>query len=191
MKYLLITVALLALAGCGKEIPVTKEATPPEESPGVGLRQMALATPPSKLAFTSDADFPSVYGVLTDWDMGGVTATVMSMRDGTASLYTTSTFGVLGGQGHANVRQAAAHYVKVAQQFAESGKPVTEFPYPKSGQVFYYLLTYDGVRHIIGSESEIEDGSDPTLPLFAAAQDVLTELRLITEKGNAQQSDER
>jgi hypothetical protein len=53
--------------------------------------------------------------------------------------------------------------------------------------VFYYLLTYDGVRQIIGNKAAIERGSDPTRSLFAAAQDVLTELRLITEKEDAQQ----
>lgn len=185
-KHIATVVAILALAGCGKETPVTKEAPPSKESPGVGLRQMALTTPPSKLGFTADNDFPTVYGVLTEWDIDGVSATVMSMRDGTASLYTTSTFGIIGGQGHESVRQAAARYVKIAEQFAKSGKPVTEFAYPKSGQVFYYFLTYDGVRLAVGNEAAIERGSDATRPLFAAAQDVLTELRLITEKENAQ-----
>ena len=104
------------------------------------------------------------------------------MRDGTASLYTTSTFGIIGGQGHERVRQAAARYVKTAEQFTKSSKPVADFAYPKSGQVFYYLLTYDGVQLVIGDEAAIERGPDPTRPLFAAAQDVLTELRLTTEK---------
>jgi len=186
MKHIAIVVAILALAGCGKETPVTKEIPPSKESPGVGLRRMVLTTQPSKLGFAADNDFPTVYGVLTEWDIDGVTATIMSMRDGTASLYTTSTFGIIGGQGHDSVRPAAARYVKAAEHFTKSSKPVTEFAYPKSGQVFYYLLTYSGVRLVIGNEAAIERGSDATRPLFAAAQDVLTELRLTTEKGNAQ-----
>lgn len=182
MKRIAITAAILALAGCGMENTVTKESIQPEESPGVGLRQMALTTPADKLGFSPDADFPTVYGVLTEWDIEGATATVMSMRDGTASLYTTSTFGIIGGQGHESLRQAAASYVKTAEQFAKSGKPVTDFAYPKSDQVFYYLLTYDGVQLITGDMTAIERGPDPTRLLFAGAQDVLTELRLITEK---------
>ena len=142
---------------------------------------MALTTPVDKFGFISDANFPTVYGVLTEWDIDGVTVTVMSMRDGTASLYTTSTFGIIGGQGHESVRQAAASYVKTAEQFVKSGKTVADFAYPKSDQVFYYLLTYDGVQLITGDMTAIEHGPDPTRPLFAAAQDVLTELRLITE----------
>jgi len=152
---------------------------PAEESPGIGLRRMVLSTPPSKLGFSSDSDFPTVYGVLTDWDIGGTIATVMSMRNGTASLYTTSTFGVIGGEQHEKVRQAAARYVQQAEQYVEASEAVTDFAYPADGQVYYYLLTYEGVRLCIGDEAAIETGSDPTRPLFEAAQDVLTELRLI------------
>jgi hypothetical protein len=182
MKAIAMVVAVLALVGCGKRDTVTKKTTQPQKSPGVGLRQMVLTTPADKLGFTADEDFPTVYGVLCEWDIDGVTATVMSMRDGTTSLYTTSTFGIIGGHGRERVRQAALRYVKTAEQFVKSARPVTDFPYPKSGQVFYYLLTYNGVQLVIGDESTIERGSDPTLPLFAAAQNVLTELRLATEE---------
>lgn len=186
MKHISIVVLILALVGCGRETPMIEGNSRPQESPGVGLRRMVLSTPVSKLGFSSDSDFPTVYGVLTDWDLGDVTATVMSMRDGTASLYTTSTFGIIGGQGHKRVLKAAVRYVKLAERYVDSSKPVTDFPHPKSGQVYFYILTYNGVRLCIGDKPAIESGSDPTRPLFAAAQDVLTELRLITEKERAQ-----
>lgn len=153
-----------------------------QDLPGVNLRAKALSTPANKLGFSPDDDFPLAYGVLTDWDIEGVTATVMSMRDGTASLYTTSTFSIIGGHAHDNVRAAAGQYFKLAEQFIENGKSVNEFTYPKSGQVYFYILAYDGVRRCVGNEDDIENGSDLTYPLFAAAQDVLTNLRLVTEK---------
>lgn len=159
-----------------------KEA--PQEPPGVGMRMMALRTSAVNLGFYPDDDFPSVYGVLTDWNIGDVTASIVAMRDGTASLYTTSTFGIIGGHGHEEVRQAAARCVKLAESFAASGEIVTEFPYPKGNLVYLYILAYDGVRRCVGNESALEQGSDPTLPLFEAAQEVLTHLRLITEKEN-------
>ena len=184
MRRIGIAMLLLTLAGCGKEMPVTK-GNAPAESAGVELRRLALATPPSKMGFVSDSAFPTVYGVLTDWDVGGA-VTIMSMRDGTASLYTTSKFGIIGGHGHDRVREAAVRYVKLADQYAKSSRGVTDFAYPKSGQVFFYLLTYDGVRLCVGNEDGIKRGSDPTAPLFAAAQEVLTELRRVTEERNVQ-----
>lgn len=143
---------------------------------------MALTKPAGELGFHADADFPRVYGVLMDWDIGQAIATVMSMRDGTASLYTTSTFGIIGGHGHERVRHAAVHYVQLATEYLDASEVVTDFPYPKPGTVYYYLLTYDNVRRCVGNLSAIEGGSDPTRPLFAAAQNVLTELRSITEQ---------
>lgn len=166
---------------------MSQDNSNPQESPGVSLRKMVLTTAVSEPGFSPDANFPTVYGVLMDWDIGGVIVTVMAMRDGTASLYTTKTFGVLGGQGHENVRGAAVRYVKLAEQYVDSGKAVTDFPYPKSDQVYFYILTYDGVRLCVGYDSAIQEGSDPTRPLYDAAQTVITELRLISEKEDAQQ----
>lgn len=181
MKRTGILAAISALFRGKENQNATSQPKSPEEAPGVCLRQMVLTTPVQDLGFAADDDFPTVYGVLTEWDLDGIKVTVMSMRDGTASLYTTSNFGIVGGQAHERVRQSALRYVKTAEQFAKAGKPVTEFAYPKSGQVFYYLLTYDGVRLAIGDQAAIERGPGPTFPLFAAAQEVLSELRMITE----------
>jgi hypothetical protein len=104
------------------------------------------------------------------------------MRDGTASLYTSSGFGIIGGHRYSSVREAAARYVKLAEKFFVRSKAVSAFPYPRKGQVYYYLLTYDGVRLSVGDESGIRRGSDPTQPLFAAAQAVVAELRRTTER---------
>jgi len=185
MKLFGLTVLILVLVGCVRNEPAAGTSSPNKETPGVEMRTMALTTPVDKLGFSSDSAFPSAYGVLTDWNLGDFTVTILSMRDGTASLYTTSTFGMIGGQSHERVRLAAIRYVKEAERHVGASKPVTDFPYPKPGQVYFYLLTYDGVRRCVGDETGIERGSDPTRPLFAAAQDVMTELRLLMEHGDA------
>ncbi len=87
-----------------------------------------------------------MYGVLVDWNLGNQTASILAMRDGTASLYTTSTFGIIGGQGHAKVRRAAEACVKVAGQHYGNGVPATDFPYPKEGKVHFYVLHHGRYR---------------------------------------------
>jgi hypothetical protein len=181
MKQLILLFFILPLLGCSKEAPVPEETLSPVESPGVSLRQMILTTPVSELGFAPDADFPTVYGVLTDWNLGDTTVTIMALRDGSASLYTTAAFGIIGGHEHARVRKAALRYVGVAEGYAGSCTAVTDFPYPQNSDVYFYLLTYDGVQRCVGEEGAIRAGTDPTHPLFAAAQDVLTELRLIAQ----------
>src|SRR5690349_4680714 len=81
---------------------------------GRGLRQMMLSTPAAKFGVAPTAEFPRVYGVLMDWPIGDQTATVFSTSSGAASLYTTSTFGIIGGEGHEAVRAAAMRFVRAA-----------------------------------------------------------------------------
>jgi hypothetical protein len=152
------------------------------ESAGVGLRLMILNTLPQKMNMSPDNIYPNVYGVITDWNIGDTIASIVSIKDGTASLYTTSTFGIIGGQSHDNVKSAALEYVRIANQFYTKANIVKEFPYPKKNEVFYYLLTYNGVIKIIGNMKDLEKGKDKTLPLFNAAQNVLSELHNIMEK---------
>ncbi len=157
---------------------------------GKGLRLIALTTSAEKLGFISEKDFPKVYGVITDWNLGDQTASILAMKDGTASLYTTATFGIIGGHGHDSVRKAAQECVRIAARYYEESEPVSNYPYPKHGKVNFFLLTYSGARLCIGDEHGINNGTDRTTPLFAAAQKVLTALRLVTEpkmKENAQQ----
>ena len=172
--------ALVTLLGCSRqETPMSN--TKNSSDAGKALRMLALSTPASRLEFTPNEEYPRVFGVLTDWNLGDHTASILATRGGTASLYTTSTFGIIGGEGHEAVRKAAEKCTILADRYYDKSRPVTDFPYPNKGTVYFYLLTYDGVRLFEGDLKGIHQGTDPALPLFAAAQDVLTELRLVTE----------
>ena len=157
------------------------ETARPGDSPGPALRDRILRTRPEELGFVADSDFPSVYGVVVDWPLDVEVASILALRDGSASLYTTSTFGIIGGGGHESVRAAAQECVRVAAGFLERSVSVIQYPLPPSTSVNFYLLTYSGVRHCVGDLAAISSGADPTRPLFGAAQDVLTQLRLVTE----------
>jgi len=171
--------AILAILGCSRA-PTRSDSKKPEDA-GKGLRTMILTTKPESVGMVPDSQFPEVYGIVCDWNIGDHVASIVSMKDGMASLYTTSTFGIIGGEGHERVREAARRLVVEAGRFHNMAKVVTESPYPMSGKVNYYLLTYGGVRLLVGDEKAIEAGTDPTSSLFVAAQDVLTELRRIAE----------
>lgn len=149
---------------------------------GRKLRDMALNSAPSD--FQPTPEFPRIFGVLMDWPVGEQTATVFSLFTGDASLYTTSTFGVIGGIGHEAVRTASKSLVRMADAFFEDAVSVTAYPYPHSGRIHFYLLTLTGVRLIDADKADVEGGGDRYTPLFAAAQEVLTRLRLTVPPGN-------
>lgn len=149
---------------------------------GRGLRLMMLKMSPKEVDISPTAEFPKVYGVLMDWPLNNTTATVFSASDGAASLYTTSTFGIIGGQSHESVRTAAKKFVKEAGRFYDAATPTTDYPYPAAARVRFYLLTFDGVRVIDTDMTSIENGTGKYAKLFGLAQEVLTELLQISEK---------
>jgi hypothetical protein len=143
-----------------------------------------LTTAPSEFGITKSTEFPRVYGVLMDWPLGEHTATVVSLCDGNASLYTTSTFGVIGGVGHDAVRAAATRFVKTAEKHHDEAAITREYPYPKGKHVRFYLVCFDGVRLIETDMDALTSGRDSHLHLWTEGQRVLTELRLAAEKPN-------
>jgi len=161
------------------------QAPEPKKNPadmGRALRQMMLTTPPAKTGDKPNKQFPRVYGILMDWPIGDETATIFSSSTGAASLYTTSTFGVIGGEGHETVRTAAINFVRAADRLFDSATPTTEYPYPPAKRVRFYLLTFDGVRVLDTDLASIENRTSKYAEFFGLGQAVLTELRLVTEK---------
>lgn len=147
------------------------------------LRTKMLMTSASKAGIQPSERFPKAFGVVMDLPVSrGHTASVVSMCDGHASLYTTSTFGVLGGIGHESVRIASMSFVAAAQPHYDVATPTAEYPYPLPDHVRFYLLGFDGVRVIDAEIASVEKRSDQYSAMWAAGQEVLTELRLVTQK---------
>jgi hypothetical protein len=149
---------------------------------GRGLRQTILSTSAAEFGVKPTSDFPRVYGVLMDWPIGKDFATIFSSSAGAASLYTTSTFGIIGGEGHATVRTAAIRFVKAADRLYESATPTTVYPYPGSDGVRFYLLTFEGVRVVETDFASVSSRTNKYIEYFDLGQAVLTELRLVTER---------
>src|SRR5258708_20748895 len=99
MRFMALLGFLASLFGAGGKPAGTAHTSPAPEADAMrGLRPMMLTTPASKAGIQPTERFPKVFGIVMDMPIsGGHTATVVSMCDGHASLYTTSTFGVLGG----------------------------------------------------------------------------------------------
>ena len=168
------------LFGCSKAPPADSKKNPADA--GRDLRMMMLTTPPEKTGVKPTKEFPRIYGILMDWPIGEQTATVFSTSTGAASLYTTSAFGIIGGEGHETVRNAAMSFVRTADRFFDTSTPTTEYPYPTGDHVCFYFLTFGGVRVIEADLASINSRKSKYSELFGLGQAVLTELRLVTEK---------
>lgn len=145
------------------------------------LRLSALTKKALDFGIPPSLDNGAVYCVVVDWPVDDQIVSVVSLADGSASLYTTSTFGIIGGFAHERVRAAAIRLVEAGNALRRNATPTTDYSYPKPDKIRFYLVTYDGVRVIDADRASVEGGSDKTSELFARAQDVVTELRLTKE----------
>ena len=165
-------------------------AQPGAKDPAVAgqrMRKIFLSTKAAELGMTPSTDFPRVYGTAMDWRIGdddgdNYIVTVIAAKDGTASLYTNSTAGIIGGIAHAQVRRAARAFVYATERFVDEAKPASAFPYPGPGKVRFYILTYNGVRYVEADADENTGATGRYKGLFDAGQAVLTELRKIAEQ---------
>lgn len=145
------------------------------------LRLSALTKKALDFGISPSLDNGTVYCVVVDWPVDDQIVSVVSLSDGSASLYTTSTFGIIGGFAHERVRAAAIRLVEAGHALRRNATPTTDYSYPKPNKIRFYMVTYGGVRVIDADRASVEGGSDETSELFARAQDVITELRLTTK----------
>lgn len=145
------------------------------------LRLSALTKKASEIGIPPSLDNGAVYCVLVDWPVDEQIVSIVSLSDGNASLYTTSTYGIIGGSTHERVRAAAIRLVEAGDALCRSATPTTDYSYPNPNKIRFYMVTYGGVRVIDADRASVEGGGDKTSELFARAQDVITELRLTTE----------
>jgi hypothetical protein len=107
----------------------------------------------------------------------GVVVTLLSLADGTTSLYFSSGFTVIGGHSHQNVRQASAMFLAKTNELLDSTTPAQRAPLPEFGRVAFFARTDDGLRTANFAESELKTGSHAFSPLFFAGHIVIGELR--------------
>jgi hypothetical protein len=148
----------------------------------LGLRNLALQSPPAKIQGASTAKPGEPFSVLMDWGVSAGTATVAAYADGTASIYFSSGGGYLGGgQSHESIRNAARKTVEIAGEVKSLMHPTTTYPLPQRGQVTFYVRTDAGVLTATVSEDDLRSHRSPFYKLGDSAQTIITEYRLMKE----------
>jgi hypothetical protein len=92
--------------------------------------------------------------------------TLVGLADGTTSLYFSNGGGMIG----------------AAEGFLESFTAAPDDPgLPRDGEAQCVAVTEDGRSTLRAAENDLEEGRHPAAPLFYAAHDVITEMRLVEE----------
>jgi hypothetical protein len=162
-------------------VGVSAEEPKKSNDAGRELRKMFLTMPAEAAGIQRSSDFPHVWAVAMDWPIGQQIATVAALADGSASVYTTGTFGIIGGIGHENVRTAAKALVKKAGSYYDASAPTSDLSYPSLDHVRFYFHTFEGVRVIEVTLRSVTDERGRYSDLFDLAQEVIGQLRIAGE----------
>jgi hypothetical protein len=142
---------------------------------------MVFAIDPETLDFRPDAHIHGAWCAVVDFGLASGGATLVAIADGTVSLYTSTGGGVLGAGAHDAVWNTAVRLLENAGGAIPFMRIADEPPaVPASGTVRLTVRTFDGTLSEAVAEATLQRGRHVLSPLYAAAQDLLTEVRLST-----------
>ena len=145
------------------------------------LREYALSVTAESAGITPRPGNAQVWGVLMEIGFPDAVATLVSLADGTTSLYFSTGGGVVGAGAHPAVRDAAAAFIAVADAQLAHFSGATEYPQPAPGRVRFYLRTYEGLETAEASDADLREERHPLAPLFRAGHAVIAAVRRSTE----------
>lgn len=123
------------------------------------------------------------WGIMMEMGIEDEIITLISLRDGTTSLYASNGGGIIGCGEHESVSKISKKFVSFAQKFISQMHKTTEYPLPNKEKVQFYILTESGnfTSDLIG-QSELESSENKFFKLFCMGHEVITAVRKIDEK---------
>jgi hypothetical protein len=149
------------------------------------LRNRALRLARAEIGFVPAASQTQPWGVIMDWGLENGIATTVVFADGSASVYTSTGSGSIGGHSHDAIRNAAHAAVNAADEILSISHKTNYIPLPKRGKVFFYLRTDAGTFTARAREKALREGNHPLSKLGNAMQGVITQYRLIEASRSA------
>ena len=145
------------------------------------LRSMALTVDLATLQTPAGEPWTGAGLAMMEIGMERAVASIVAIADGTVSMYLSTGGGVIGAGEHEAVRAEAKRFRTVVADSRSLLSRATEFPLPEPGDVrFQARIGGDGFS-AAAAESALRGGRHPLSPLYAAGQDLLTEIRLASE----------
>ena len=148
----------------------------------LGLRALATKADIASIEPEAGEALRGVAVAMMEIGLATGTATFVAIADGTVSMYTSTGGGVIGGGGHAAVLEAARRFRGAMADSRHLLEPSSEFPLPEPGTVRFHARTLDSDWTAMATEQALRTRQHPLAELYAAGQDLVTELRLSTPR---------
>jgi hypothetical protein len=155
---------------------------PPSTDVFDGLRRQVIDLDPAESGLSPSSTLPHVWGLLMDIASPTGVATLVALADGTTSLYTSTGGGIIGGGEHPQVAAASRRLLEVVERHLPEMPASTDTTLPTAGRVALRALTSQDCRGVDTAEDDLGYGRHALSPVFHAAHEVITQLRLVDER---------
>ena len=140
------------------------------------LRDLLLEMNPYDHGFEPTERLPHLWGVMVEVGFCGGSATLVSLADGTTSLYLSNGETTVGVGEAAPVASASRRLVALADAAMSRVPPIWDQPLPEPGRARFVFLTYQGPVGAEAGEAELNQGSHPLSAAYKASGKVLTQI---------------
>jgi hypothetical protein len=142
-----------------------------------GLRDRILTLDPSSVGIHQTPKTQNVWGLVMDWSLDRAVATIVSLADGTTSLYLSTGGGSIGAGEHPAAAAASIKALRLAEKVIDDFPGASDSPVPARGKTALTVLTFSGLRRFENDNAAFEDGSSKLSPVANAMQEVIHEIR--------------
>jgi hypothetical protein len=160
----------------------TRRRPKPGHQP-VDLRSRLFELDPASIGLRPSPALPNVWAAIMELGFADGSATIVSLADGSTSLYTSEGGGVIGGGEHESVARASRQFVADSERHLDRFEPDDTHELPPPDFVCFRALTYTERRSASAREQDLVSGQHELSPLYATAQSVITALREAEEAG--------
>lgn len=151
------------------------------------LREMVFTVPPDSIGLREPST-SGIWGFVMETGYPDAVATLVAIADGTVSLYFSNGGGVIGLGAQDGPRRASQELLDFVPLFTKFFQPTLKYPLPRKEHVVFYVLSKDRTLTAEAVEAELSDSNHDLHPLFRRAHALITEIRLIDEKRQAEEA---
>lgn len=121
-----------------------------------------------------------ILAVLMDTGIQKAAYTLVTVADGTTSVYFSNGGGTIGAGEHESVRKASLKLVKMAEDFIPHMKKTDKFPIATPGETTFHVVTPDGVLSYTAKTEDLGEKRDKKMSdLFYQAHEVISQVRML------------
>jgi hypothetical protein len=144
---------------------------------------MALGLDPSQIEAAPGEPWSGAAVAVMELSVDRAIATIVAVADGSVSMYLSTGGGVIGAGDHVAVRAEGQRFRSVVAESRGLLVRTAEFPLPRAGEVRFHARLGEDRFTAVAPEATLRAGRHVLAPLYAAGQDLLTEIRLASEPG--------